>query len=356
MAAAAPLIVTSFEGKLLRILRCFVRHVPLDQALPLVLERTPRPPCLSRTCVELAADSLAKGCMLVLARAGGWWRERFLRDGQPRDGRLWERSKPDELALAFSRHALEFLIWMTAYRPGDAKPPLELPEAELTPADRLLLFLAYDALRDTEAAAPLRNRTMFARLGLLRLAFPDDFAGYPDEPAPDFAPWMTGLGAVMLEALAPWLTARWVQLERRKAQVGDWAALRELGLAQERMLAVFTDAAEAAGRPDLVRFLVRVAAAVLPAGVTPAAFAGGLQGTGPARLADRIEVQRRALAVPRHLDRLQRWERRSRSVGYLDEGYAASQLWKADWERLGGDELAARAAALVRQVEPLAVQ
>jgi hypothetical protein len=235
------------------------------------------------------------------------------------------------LALAFSRHALEFLIWMTAYRPGDAKPPLELPEAELTPADRLLLFLAYDALRDTEAAAPLRNRTMFARLGLLRLAFPDDFAGYPDEPAPDFAPWMTGLGAVMLEALAPWLTARWVQLERRKAQVGDWAALRELGLAQERMLAVFTDAAEAA-------------------------FAGGLQGTGPARLADRIEVQRRALAVPRHLDRLQRWERRSRSVGYLDEGYAASQLWKADWERLGGDELAARAAALVRQVEPLAVQ
>jgi hypothetical protein len=31
-------------------------------------------------------------------------------------------------------------------------------------------------------------------------------------------------------------------------------------------------------------------------------------------------------------------------------------LWKADWERLGGDELAARAAALVRQVEPLTVQ
>jgi hypothetical protein len=94
MAAAAPLIVTSFEGKLLRILRCFVRHVPLDQALPLVLERTPRPPCLSRTCVELAADSLAKGCMLVLARSGGWRRERFLRDGQPRDGRLWSGRSP----------------------------------------------------------------------------------------------------------------------------------------------------------------------------------------------------------------------------------------------------------------------
>jgi hypothetical protein len=355
-AAPAAHIVTAFEGKLLRIVRCFVRHVPLDQVLPLVLERNPRPPCLSRACVELVGDSLAKGCLLVLVRAGGWRRDRFLRDSRPRDGRLWERSKPDELGLTFSRHALEFLIWMTAYRPDDAKPQLELPEASLTPADRLLLFLAYDALRDTEAAAPLRNRPAFARHGLLRLAYPDDFAGSPAEPAPDFAPWTAGLGAAMLEALAPWLTDRWLRVERRKAQIGDWPTLRGLGLEQERVLAAFTDAAEAAGRPDLVRFLLRAAAAVLPAGVTPAAFAGGLQGTGPARLADRIDVQRRALALPRHLESLQRWERRARSVGYLDEGYAASQLWKADWERLGGDELAARAAALVRLVEPLTVQ
>ena len=81
MAAVAPLIVTSFEGKLLRILRCFVRHVPLDQALPLVLERTPRPPCLSRTCVELAADSLAKGCMLVVGRRAA----RLIHESDPRE-------------------------------------------------------------------------------------------------------------------------------------------------------------------------------------------------------------------------------------------------------------------------------
>jgi hypothetical protein len=260
------------------------------------------------------------------------------------------------LGLAFSRHALEFLIWLTAHRPGDAKPPLDLPDAELTPADRLLMFLAYDALRDTEAGPPLRARPLFARNGLVRLAFPDDYAGAPADPAPDFAPWTTALGAAMLEALLPWLEARWAMIERRKVQVGDWAALRDLGLAQEHVLTAFTDAAEAADRPDLVRFLLRVAAAVLPEGVVPAAFIGGLQGPGPARLAERVEVHRRALALPRHLERLQRWERRARGVGYLDEGYAASQLWKADWERLNGDELAARAAALVRQVEPLTVQ
>jgi hypothetical protein len=351
--ASAPRVVTAFEGRLLRILHAVLRHAPADQAVPLVLERVPRPQSLSRGCVELVADSLAKGCMTFLARAGGWRRERFLRDGQPRDGRLWERWAPADLALRFSRHALDFQVWITAHRPGDQKPALELPVEELTPADRLLVFLAYDLVRDTEAAAPLRAVPAVGRDGLVRLACVEDFAGSAADP--DFGPWLTGPGAAMLEALQPLLCDRWVAVERRKVQVGDWAAMRELGSAQERALAAFTDAAEAAGRPDLARFLLRAAAAVLPAGVTADAFVGGLQGIGPPRLADRIEVHRRALALPRHLDRLQRWERRARGVGFLDEGYAASQVWKADWERHGGDELAGRAAAIVRQVEPLAV-
>src|SRR5437763_10314943 len=84
-------VVSAFEARLLRILHAVLRHAPADSALPLVLDRVPRPPSLSRTCVELVADSLAKGCITFLARAGGWRRERFLRDGHPREGRLWER-------------------------------------------------------------------------------------------------------------------------------------------------------------------------------------------------------------------------------------------------------------------------
>src|SRR5207237_3570988 len=129
-------VVSAFEGRLLRILHAVLRQAPADQALPLVFDRVPRPATLSRGCVELVADSLAKGCMTFLVRAGGWRRERFLRDGKPRAGRLWERWDPADLGLKFSRHALEFLIWITAHRPGDQKPPLELPAAELTPADR----------------------------------------------------------------------------------------------------------------------------------------------------------------------------------------------------------------------------
>ena len=54
------------------------------------------------------------------------------------------------------------------------------------------------------------------------------------------------------------------------------------------------------------------------------------------------------------LERVNGWSRRAQAVGYFDEGYAAAQLWKSDWERLGGGELCNRAAALVRAIEPLA--
>ena len=84
--------------------------------------------------------------------------------------------------------------------------------------------------------------------------------------------------------------------------------------------------------------------AVLPPGVTPESFIGGLQGTGPARLAERLEVHRLALTLPRHLERLQRWQRKARGIGYLDDDYALNQVWKSDWEQIGGDDLAARAA------------
>src|SRR4051812_12448834 len=100
--APSPRVVTTFEGKLLRILRAVVKQAPIEPALPLVVVRTSRPPALTRTCVELVGDSLAKGCVLFLARAGGWRRERSLHRGSAVEGRLWERWRTDELPLRFS--------------------------------------------------------------------------------------------------------------------------------------------------------------------------------------------------------------------------------------------------------------
>src|SRR5262245_31551504 len=96
--------VSRFEADLLRQLSFFLQETPLAQVLHLFNEAPGRPRCLSRNAVAVVQDMLAKGCMLWLVRCGGWRVERFLRGDQVRSGRLWQRTPPDELGLAFSRH------------------------------------------------------------------------------------------------------------------------------------------------------------------------------------------------------------------------------------------------------------
>src|SRR5688572_878239 len=93
--------VTPFEARLLRLLHATLGHAPASQALALIVQDTPRPPCLSRGAVELVQDALRKGMTARLAR-GGWRRERFLQGEAPIEGRLWRRHAPQRLALRFS--------------------------------------------------------------------------------------------------------------------------------------------------------------------------------------------------------------------------------------------------------------
>src|SRR5688500_5233010 len=90
--SSGPPAVSKFEYNLLRILRFLLGHTPAEQAAPLVYAKfSPPPPCLSRTCVRLVQDMLSKGLVIHLVRAGGWRRERFLKENQPVEGRVWER-------------------------------------------------------------------------------------------------------------------------------------------------------------------------------------------------------------------------------------------------------------------------
>lgn len=351
---APVLSVSRFEERLINILRFFLRQLPPEKALGLVDSRSARPPCLSAACLHLVRDSLAKGCVQRLAR-GGWRREPFLRHGLAVDGRLWERTRPAELALAFSKNTVEFLLWVTAETPRNTSAAWQPREAELTPADRLLLYFAYDALRgETETGAALRQWTVFVRNALVRLAFPEDFAAagarFPD---PDFAPWLDGLGACILEALQAEFVGRWYSVESAKGQVSDWARLRALGQAQEQLLEAFSRAVFEAGRPDLARFLLTMSSELLAVERQPTFWIGGLQGAPPPRLADQIETRRSALALLRQMNRFQEWERWARSVGPFDDGYRVAQLWLTDWEQYHGPARAHQAQALLRQVEPL---
>jgi hypothetical protein len=347
--------VSRFEADLLRILHCLLQRAPLEQALPLLLAGHVRPPCLGRAAVELVQDALGKGCVRLLARRGGWRRERHLRAERVVEGRLWERTPPEELGLAFSRATLEFLVWLTEtdFREEEVSS-WSAPADGLTLGDRSLLLFAHEALHATGIGKVLRAQPAFANDGLCWLLYPDQLARPAAGVAPDLSPWMQGVGPCLLEAFQPGLAERWLAIERGKRTIGDGARMRALGQSQGCILDAFLGAVDAAGRRDLARFLLVVAAHLLRDSPTADDWIGALDLEG-FRLAERAEVYRAALVVLQRLDQLRRWDQQARTIGYFDEGYSAGQWWKAEWERHEGDALWARAQAILREVEPLHV-
>ena len=143
------------------------------------------------------------------------------------------------------------------------------------------------------------------------------------------------------------------QLEHGKERIADFRVMRALGRSQELVLQAHGQAVETAGRLDLARFLLRTAAGLLSRPAAARDWIGGLLPVAGQRLADRAATSQAALVFLRQLERLSGWQRRARTTGYLDEGYAASQLWLADWEACQGDLLCAHAQAILRQVDPL---
>ena len=132
------------------------------------------------------------------------------------------------------------------------------------------------------------------------MLYPGDFTG----DAPAFDDWTSGTGGVILEAMQPVMESRWLEMERSKGQISDWDVLRSQGEAESRILGLFLDAADRANRWDLSRFLLAVMSKVLTPDLALTFWTGGLQGSGPARMVDRLETQRSALALIRCGERL----------------------------------------------------
>ena len=346
--------VSRFESSLLSLLRFFLGRLPTDQGLHLLRSSIPAPGCLSATAVRLVQDSLAKGCVLFLTRSGGWRRDRYLRDGEASPGRVWERIPLPERTLTFSPVVLEFLMWATAEKLPGPKVSWNPKPGSLTAGDDLFFFLAFDACRaDPPMLEALRYRGVFASNPYIWLTGPADVADHDEPRPPAFERCFQGSHVAILESLQPLLTQRWLHSERLKARISDWKRMRYQGHAEAIGLGAFLDAANRANRRDLARFLLQVNATLFSQDRAPTFWTGGLAAQGPPRLADRLDTQRAALAVPRQMAVLAGWLEQSRSVGYFDEGYAASQAWKADWEAIDGDTIAGRARAAVEALEPL---
>jgi FtsH ternary system domain X6 len=345
--------VSRFESNLLLILRCLLRREPLDRTLPLIHRKVGRPRCLSRAAVELVQDSLSRGLPLLAAR-GGWRKERFLRNEQVVTGRVWERSTTEHRALHFSVATLEWLIWLTAVNPADERKPPAIDPADVTTADRLFFYLAFDRLEDARLTGPLLKQRWFAEHALLWLAFPDRFAEHGFHGESSFDRWLRADTVWFLEALQDRLADRWAQIEINKRETTDWRKLQAVGAMQRRVLERFLTAVEKAGRKDLARFLLRAASGILDGGERSSGWFPRLD-LRELRLADRADVYRDGLAFLQSLSRLRQWEQSARNVGYYDDGYAASQLWKSDWEAAGGTGICAAAAEIIRCTLPFQV-
>jgi hypothetical protein len=354
--------VSQFEANLLRLLYYFLRREPAERALPLVEARPETPACLSRGAVRLVQDALARGSTWLLGQRGGWRVEKHLRGDRYREGertvegRLWQRTRPAELGLTFSAHSMEFLIWITACRPGDREPAWEPPEDTLTLGDRLLLFFAHEGLRETAPSLgypEMLLRKPLVQHGLCWLAYPEDFHAVPAGAAgPSFPCWTSGVGACILEALQTELAQRWIQIEGNKERIIDPRLMLGHGNAQERVLNAFLGEVYKLKRLDLARFLLQAAGKLLTPHAHSSAWIGGLQTAG-LRLAERAAVYQAALVLVRQMERFRDWTRWARSIGYLDEEYTAAQLWLADWEHYQGDTLVERALVILRQVDPM---
>ena len=118
---------------------------------------------------------------------------------------------------------MRFLIWITSARPGDKQTTWHPDHDALTLGDLVLLFFAHEGLRNTPeglGAPALRKRTpVHATTACAGWPTRRTTPSTPDEAVPDFAPWVEGVGACVLEALQPDLEARWVHVEGGKERI-----------------------------------------------------------------------------------------------------------------------------------------
>ena len=342
-------VLNRFETNLLTILYAVLGDTSMGQVMPKVHEQHEVQDCLSRQVVELVQAALAKGMTHWLASRGGWHRNRFLRGEKPAAGTIWQRTQPHELGLTFSAASLQFLIWLTANNPLEdtADPWRDLPE--LTVGDQLLMLRTLERLRDTLVAERWFRMRKFASLPLVSLCYPDLVAERERPIVPDFSQ-LPEL-AWVLECLQPHLAKRWIEVEQSKACIAEPERMQSLGATQTALLSAFLSAAASSGRRDLARFLLVAFEQLIATSDSPEVLArrwiGDLR-VGAMRLAERTIVYQSASSFLAIGARLRSWTQECRQVGYLDEGYAAAQLWLADWARYDGDNVTLRAAAMVR--------
>jgi len=346
-----PRTVTRFEANLIRITRALVGRLSLAEALPLLLRREKAPRCLSRDCVRLVEQTLATGLTERFARLG-WRVERHQRAQTVASGRLWERTPIEERALAFSAETLRWLIWLTSDNFADPadKPKLNLGKLQI--GDRLLWLQAVFVLNHTLGVGQLMRLQGLREHALIALLFPDLRAEQLVQHEIGFARWLQDDYAWVIEAFLPLLSDRWVQIEQAKRQSADLAQIRRVSASQQQVLEAFLEHIQRSGRWDLSLWMLTAVSTALHAVPPGEPYFPKLRTSG-LRMTERSMLYEQGLVLFRGLDRLEQHHADMQAIGFYDDEYQSSQLWKSEWERLRGDDICQLAGEVVQQNLPM---
>lgn len=344
--------VSRFESNLLQIVQGVFRPTARRKLLRFIANPSDRPKCLSASAVFLLQDTLAKGSIQRLALQGAWRRDRFLRSGQAKAGRTWDRIPLNQRRLSFSEISIRFLLWLTSTEFSDNRKSRQFHcKEQPTGGDLLLLYWVYEFVREAPFAAGWRNWPVIVANPFCRLMFPEDFGEAIGESC-KFESAFTTDTTFLWEVLQPQLAARWIAIEQGKLENDSVNAVQHIGQSQIFTAGEFLNAAERAGRRDLARWFFETTRLFFLGEPTAEQWTGHLQVEG-LRMADRVEAYRAAVSLAQIFARLDIWQAEARAIGYLDEDYRAAQFWLEMWEHMHGDALSSTAKRMLRSVDPI---
>jgi FtsH ternary system-associated peptide len=287
-------------------------------------------PRIGETCADLLEDTLRQVWRALAQRGGTRPRVSIAGDGTTARGRLWERHAV--VPLEFTSATVALLRWLVSQSFAAAPSTIaELPAMPLAIGDQVMIYLALDAARATPAARVIAGQPLVAAAPLAWLGFTPLLAAQRRPPPESFAPLVTGAGAIVVEALADELAARWYAGELTKRQLEDPAELVALGGHQDQVLTRFMAACDGARRRDLARWVLDAATPLFARNLSPHVVA-----LDPRRpLSERAQARVAAGALMRAIERWNAWDQLHRGVRYFDDDYQAAQLLLQHFERIG---------------------
>lgn len=342
--------VSEFEAQLLRILRCLMHKAPVQHSLGRLVNSNRKPRCLSRNCVELIQDMLSKGVTEWLARSG-WEHQRCVKNEVVVNDRLWNRHSLDAVRLSFTPNSLRFLIWLTADNVAQPRTNPGIDEDTISTGDQLLFLMAYAVLRSTIAGPALLKQPGLRDHGLIHLMFPADVASAQNNPPPDLDHWCAADQAWVSEALQSRLALQWTRSEQAHWTSNNDADVLLAGRATENVLENWFRATEASGRRDLCLFLLKAGRRLMDSPDRDQWFQRF--DLRQLQMADRTRFYDAALSFWMSAERLRQWTLQAQAVGFYDDDYQASQLWKREWETLDGDRFVREAQAIIKRFHPM---